>query len=190
MAQINNTLREIAVREIARMRATLAGCDAQAAEQVAHYAVTAYAREGSAYRALERAKVYARQRARQHVEGVEVDESPAVEEITLWTDPHLDADWGPTKEAVDLAERVRDEVQPWHSVAYKQGLSLDLVDHIISSAFAQIARDVRQGRSAVVEYIGLFEQIPGGGVRFVADPELLQPWPTNIVALRSREEAA
>ena len=94
MAQINNTLREIAVREIARMRATLAGCDGQAAEQVAHYAVTTYAREGSAYRALERAKVYARQRARQHVEGVEVDESPAVDEITLWTDPHVDADWG------------------------------------------------------------------------------------------------
>lgn len=190
MTQITKTTRELAVRELARLRAVLLGCEPAVARQVAQYAATLYARDGSAHRALERAKVYARQRARQWVEGIEVDEHPAVEEITLWTDPHVDADWGPTKDQVDHAERVRDEIAPWHQVAHPRGFSLDEIDHIISASDHDRAREIRQGRTVIIEYIGLFEQLPGGGVRFVADPQLMDPWPTELHAVPGREEAA
>ena len=99
----------------------------------------------------------------------------------------LDVDWAPGPYAVELAQAVKDEVTPWHQVAHPCGLDLDVIDHVISSALATIAKHIRQGREVEVEYLGVFTARDGvltthtnRDIVFEPEPLLIEPWPVEL----------
>jgi hypothetical protein len=95
-------------------------------------------------------------------------------------------DLGMSEYAAEIASRVRQVVEPWHTVAHPKGIEIDVIDQIVSEALCQMHNDIRRGRKVTVEYFGEFEQIPGG-VRFKAEAQLLKPLGIRLVA---GEEAA
>jgi hypothetical protein len=112
---------------------------------------------------------------KEHIEGYDVD--------TL----ELDADWGPSPYAVEIASRVKALVDSLHQVAHPMGLDLDVYDHIISEALCQMAKDIRCGRVTEIEYLGVFTARDGvlttptnRAVTFEPEPLLCEPWPVEL----------